>query len=330
MSNPPFYTACPNPYINEFIEKYGKPYNEETDNYHREPFVGDVREGKNNPIYNAHTYHTKVPHTAIEKYIEHYTIEDEIVLDGFCGTGMTGIASKNIGRNCIQSDLSPIASFISSTLSKNIDIEELKNEIEKTILKFDNYIGWLYETKHEYKNTQQRIDSKDKEGIINFILYSDELECPYCYNRFNFYDVAYDESNYDLKDKFSCPNCKATLRKKDCKLCFEEVNEIANWVPIIEIPDGDKTSEPKRLGYIYAHQLFSKRNLIAIATYFDLIKSSKYKNELMFGCTAVLPTLSKLRRFRHDKKGGGPHIGTYYIASQITTPNVVLTITRIL
>jgi DNA modification methylase len=332
-----------------------------------------VREGKNNPIYNAHTYHTKVPHTAIEKYIEHYTIEDEIVLDGFCGTGMTGIASKNIGRNCIQSDLSPIASFISSTLSKNIDIEELKNEIEKTILKFDNYIGWLYETKHEYKNTQQRIDSKDKEGIINFILYSDELECPYCYNRFNFYDVAYDESNYDLKDKFSCPNCKATLRKKDCKLCFEEVNDsltndtlqvvkqnvvninysvgkkrhekspdiddlkleakirdmqIANWVPIIEIPDGDKTSEPKRLGYIYAHQLFSKRNLIAIATYFDLIKSSKYKNELMFGCTAVLPTLSKLRRFRPDKKGGGPLSGTYYIASLITPPNVVLSIKR--
>ena len=76
LSNPPFYTACPNPYINEFIEKYGKPYNEETDNYYREPFVGDVREGKNNPIYNAHTYHTKVPHTAIEKYIEHYTIEE--------------------------------------------------------------------------------------------------------------------------------------------------------------------------------------------------------------------------------------------------------------
>lgn len=54
LSNPPFYTACPNPYINEFIEKYGKPYNEETDDYHREPFVGDVSEGKNDAIYSEY------------------------------------------------------------------------------------------------------------------------------------------------------------------------------------------------------------------------------------------------------------------------------------
>ena len=45
------------------------------DHYHREPFVGDVSEGKNDPIYNAHSYHTKVPHKAIMKSIEHYTEE---------------------------------------------------------------------------------------------------------------------------------------------------------------------------------------------------------------------------------------------------------------
>jgi len=69
LSEPPYYTACPNPYIKDFIEEHGTPYDEETDDYHREPFVGDVSEGKNDPIYNAHSYHTKVPPKAIMKYI---------------------------------------------------------------------------------------------------------------------------------------------------------------------------------------------------------------------------------------------------------------------
>ena len=69
-----------------------QPYDEATDDYHREPFAADVSEGKTDPIYMAHTYHTKVPHKAIMQYILHYTKPGDLVLDGFCGTGMTGVA----------------------------------------------------------------------------------------------------------------------------------------------------------------------------------------------------------------------------------------------
>ncbi len=65
LSDAPWYTACPNPYVNEFIKAFGTPYDEDTDDYERKPFVSDVSEGKNDPIYNAHSYHTKVPHKAI-------------------------------------------------------------------------------------------------------------------------------------------------------------------------------------------------------------------------------------------------------------------------
>src|SRR5690606_23192601 len=65
--------------------------------YHREPFAADVSEGKNDPIYNAHSYHTKVPHKAIMRYILHYTEPGDIVFDGFCGTGMTGVAAQMCG-----------------------------------------------------------------------------------------------------------------------------------------------------------------------------------------------------------------------------------------
>src|SRR5439155_9139205 len=106
--------------------------------YNKEPFAADVSEGKNDPIYSAHSYHTKVPYKAIMRYILHYTKPGDIVLDGFCGTGMTGVAAQMCGspdpefkakieqewkeagwdkpewraRRAIRGDLSPAATFI--------------------------------------------------------------------------------------------------------------------------------------------------------------------------------------------------------------------------
>ena len=113
LSQPPYYTACPNPYIEDFIKKHGTPYNEETDDYHREPYVGDVSEGKNGAVYNAHSYHTKIPHKAIDQYIEHFTNVGDIILDGFCGSGSTGFSASMLNRYSVLNDLGPSASFMS-------------------------------------------------------------------------------------------------------------------------------------------------------------------------------------------------------------------------
>ncbi len=142
LSDPPYYTACPNPWLADFVKHYGTAYDPKKP-YHREPFAADVSEGKNHPIYGAHSYHTKVPHRAIMKYILHYTEPGGVVFDGFCGTGMTGVAAKYCGdraevqalgyrvqedgtildeegkaisklgaRRVVINDLSPVASFI--------------------------------------------------------------------------------------------------------------------------------------------------------------------------------------------------------------------------
>lgn len=63
----------------------------------KEPYASDVSEGKTNPVYTAHTYHTKVPHPAIMRYILHYTQPGDVVFDGFAGTGMTGVAAQACG-----------------------------------------------------------------------------------------------------------------------------------------------------------------------------------------------------------------------------------------
>jgi len=96
LSDPPYYTACPNPWLADFVKQYGTRYNPKKQ-YHSEPFAADVSEGKNHPIYTAHSYHTKVPHRAIMRYILHYTDPGDLVFDGFGGTGMTGVAARLCG-----------------------------------------------------------------------------------------------------------------------------------------------------------------------------------------------------------------------------------------
>ena len=93
LSDPPYYTACPNPWLNDFVaeweqekvelERQGKRSAEfEVDG----PYTDGIKVGKNSAIYNAHTYHTKVPHQIIMRYILHYTQPGDIVLWGYGST----------------------------------------------------------------------------------------------------------------------------------------------------------------------------------------------------------------------------------------------------
>jgi len=79
LSDPPYYTACPNPFIADFIKHYGKPYDPNVP-YSKEPFAADVSAGKGDRSYYIHTYHTKVPPSAISEYVSHYTEQGNAIL----------------------------------------------------------------------------------------------------------------------------------------------------------------------------------------------------------------------------------------------------------
>lgn len=106
MSDPPFYTACPNPFLGDFVRLNGKPHvNGDADR--REPFTVDTSVGKTDALYKAHSYHTKVPHLAIVPSILHYTEPGDVVLDGFCGSGMTGVAAQLCGSAAAEDRAAP-------------------------------------------------------------------------------------------------------------------------------------------------------------------------------------------------------------------------------
>jgi DNA modification methylase len=233
LSDPPYYTACPNPFLEDFIKAYGKPYNEATDTYHREPFASDVSEGKNDPIYNAHSYHTKVPHKAIMRYILHYTEPGDIVFDGFCGTGMTGVAAQMCGnpdpefkaqieaempgvkwgkRRAVLCDLSPAATFIAYNYNTPVVVAEFEREARRILDEVEEECGWMYETLHT--------DGKTK-GRINYTVWSEVFACPNCGQEIIFSKEALDADSGSIREEFPCPRCRSILSKATMDLLFE-------------------------------------------------------------------------------------------------------------
>lgn len=249
LSNPPYYTACPNPFIEDFIKEHGKPYDEATDDYHREPYTADVEEDKHDLIYNIHSYHTKVPPKAIKKYIEHYTEPGDVVLDVFCGSGMTGIAAqicegkdgRTAQRASVLIDLSSIASFIAANYNNPIKPEELKL-IETAISSLKDEYAESYKTKHVIDgNIIERIDGTVMMGDINYIVWSDVFICPNCSYEFIYYDVAVDKKTNKTNKEFSCPQCRIYLNKAKCErattLVLDEIENkeiiVSKSVPVL-------------------------------------------------------------------------------------------------
>lgn len=273
LSDPPYYTACPNPWITDFIAEWEaeKPHMPTDYQYHREPFAADVSEGKNDPIYNAHSYHTKVPHKAIMRYILHYTEPGDIVYDGFCGTGMTGVAAQMCGdRNTVMSlgyqvtpegevlqeetgkdskktwkpfsklgarrallnDLSPAATFIAYNYNTPVDVLAFERKAKHILKGVEEKCGWMYETLHTDRKTK---------GKINYTVWSDVFVCPECAKEVVFYEAAVDKDTGKVRNFFPCPHCNAELTKRNMERAWEtrydsalnETVRLAKQVPVL-------------------------------------------------------------------------------------------------
>ena len=226
MSDPPYYTACPNPFLGDFIKHYGRSYDPDVP-YNRKPFAVDVSEGKTDSIYKAHAYHTKVPHLAIVPSILHYTEPGDIVLDGFCGSDMTGVAAQWCGtapekfrreleaawehegfgkpqwglRRSVQCDLSPAATFIAANYNLPFDVDAFVQAGRQLLDEVERALGWMYETLHT--------DGRTK-GRIEYTVWSEVFSCPNCAGEMVFLDEALDEKTKRVKDTFPCPHCGQT------------------------------------------------------------------------------------------------------------------------
>ena len=267
LSDPPYYTACPNPFIEDFIKQYGKPY-DPNQPYSREPFAADVSEGKYDPFYKIHSYPTKVPFRAIMRYILHFTSPGDFVFDGFCGTGMTGVAALMCGsqfefnqlesheahyaigiRKAILCDLSTNATHIASNYTRYIDSVSFQRYFAAFLKKCEAATGWVY--KSVDPATESPCD-------LNYTVWSEIFICENCSQEYSYWDSAV---KYQPGDKVGtvssaqkCPHCGSEATRRTLTNATE-----TKFDPILRKTIKTKKHLPVLLNYTAGRRRFEKR-----------------------------------------------------------------------
>ncbi len=238
LSLAPTYTPCPNPFLEDFISS---SQNQTEEPYTTPSFASDVIEGKFDPLYSVHTYHAKVPPRAIMRYILHYTKPGDIIFDGFCGSGMTGLATQLCNRppnllkeqienqmpnvewglrRAILCDLSPSATFISANYNNAIDSKQFIKAVNTILAETKAELSWMYQTNDPHQ-------SSSSPRPFEYTIWSDVFSCIECGQELVYWNEAMDPKTRQKKKekKVECSSCGSQEAWNNLQRVYDIVND---------------------------------------------------------------------------------------------------------
>lgn len=306
-----------------------------------------VMGGRGSAFYLAHSYHTKVPPEAITPFIEHYTKPGDVILDPFCGSGMTGVAAALAGRKAILNDLSPAAVHLAWNHTHPCDPDALAAGFAAIEGKIGEAVDALYRTEH----------TDGSAGLIHWTLWSTKYCCPNCHHNFLLWDVM-DRATGRLGTSIACPGCKTQVKRSQLEtlgsvpawIAYETANgkraekaatpadvrlalshdraAIRAWYP-------ETTLGPEREMYIRCAlhlqgigsvaDFYTPRNLQALAMLWQEIigiGDDRVRRALAFAFTNTAWHGTRMRRF-NARGGQRPLTGTLYVPQLSSEANVL-------
>jgi DNA modification methylase len=294
-----------------------------------------INAAKTSAPYRAHSYHTKVPPEAILPFIREFTQPGDLILDPFCGSGMTGVAALMAGRSALLSDLSPAAVHIARNYTTNCDPKEFRDALRRIEKAIEPTINWLYRPAGSNR-------------IVEYTTWSDVHACPENGGRILYWDVVRTANGID-GDRVTCPICRGQHRKADLLWLGEEavqshtsqgssridtheptreelalvsetdVTPIPYWTPSVSFgADREMWRAAHRaMGITSVAGFYTPRNLHALAALrHEIIHNSagRVREALMFAFTAAVNRAS--RRYQwNSKRPTNVMTGTLYISS---------------
>jgi DNA modification methylase len=321
------------------------------------PFEHGIVAGKNTYVYDAHTYHTKVPPQGIAPLIEHYTRPGDVVLDPFCGSGMTGVAATSVGRSALLSDLSPAAVFIAYNLNTPIDHQRYLNAVRAVCASCEEVEQNLYSTHCRKCN---------EPTPMLYTVWSFGLLCDQCGQEFVLWDVARDERESVRESKilaeFDCPHCHRHLKKRGLKrtkrypvsvgyrCCGAGLKESTAppdefdlqvlerlekgmpeglWHPKDRFPEGVNTRQAIMAGITSVDKAYTPRALHAMALLWKIASEWPEKDireKLLFTVTSLYQRVTVFSEFRFW--GGSGNTANYNVPAIMNEQNVFTTFER--
>ncbi len=300
--------------------------------------LGDLVVGKNSTVYNAHSYHTKVPPGAITPFIEHYTASGDWVLDPFCGSGMTGVASVRAGRNVVLNDLSSAAVHIARNYCTPCDPAAFAAAADRVVQRVRPTMEWLYQSDGGF-------------DLVEYTVWSDVFRCPHCGVEVTYWDAAYQPESRMLRAVPVCPSCREPFAKDHACWVGEkpvEVNvsvggrgisrfvraptpwdcahvqlidraPVPYWYPRTPFTRDREMWRASHgaMGIHTVDRFFTRRNLHALAALREAIldePDDRLARALMFAFTGAVNRASKRYQF-NPKRPTNVMTGTLYVAS---------------
>lgn len=207
-------------------------------------------------MYLWHKYWSRKTWNVVSEFIKTYCPEDGIVFDPFAGSGITAMEALKNGRRAIVCDLNPIATEIIRLTVKPVEEIDLESAFQRVEEKARGRIESLYLTK-----------------------------CRSCGKDIVFNSAVWKENNcVEIRYK-ACPRC-GDKREKDCKpngqdlklLSKIEKENISQWYPTNKLyyPDGMAFKEKQK--YESVDELFTRRNLKALAILMEAIEEEPNGN----------------------------------------------------
>lgn len=219
-----------------------------------EPIKESVKAQGHTPQYQMHKYFARRPFNVFSRLVEHYSKKGDIILDCFCGGGVTIFESLALDRKVIGVDINPLATFITEMQIQQVDIAALKKYYDCFLKQCKDELNCLYEYKLEGKTvTQEWLE----------LVY--EVRCPECGAI-----IRLTEDNKITNGKYRCPN-------NSCPTNLAEKNGVSRTkcVPDKSVPIRVKYIDANGKSGIYEFDESEKQALLNAQTEFDIPSNMK-------------------------------------------------------
>ena len=220
-------------------------------------------------IYAMHKYWSKKPSDLVSHYICRYSRPGDIVLDPFCGSGVTVIESVRMRRRALGFDINPIAIFVTRMGLEHVDVGKVLRAYERIEANVKSKIEELYRS-----------------------------VCPKCANVDAMATHYIWEHEVITEVWVSCENCRTRkVTKHPDHLDYKVVESLgppSDWYP------QDFLFENSRINAKHGMKisdLFSNRALHALSLLLSEIQSiedTKVRNTLRLCFSAALPQTSRM------------------------------------
>lgn len=151
------------------------------------------------PPYTIHRYFARRPWNVFQQLIENFSKEGEIILDPFCGGGVTIYEGIKLNRKVIGYDLNPLSIFITKNMiKKSIDLDILDSYFERIV----DYLKYLYSSYDFVETEEGQLNLfSDMGDIVEWEELAYKVKCHYCGQI-----VTLGDENKIQNGRFSCTN----------------------------------------------------------------------------------------------------------------------------